>query len=493
MANTLESITALCAKRDISRSNRKLERVNQQLTTGSKLFDATNSPSDAAIVANMTSKIRSLKGASQNVLEASTMIQLGIGGLQSIQDTLIKLNEIAVEAANGITNTQDLSLYDGEFQQLLSQIDYSSKVPWADMRILDGGPGDASFIDPVQTGVATTSGFAMGCVDLNSVQVRFDGANYVATLSISGQSFRGIATPNIGSNLGSVTLTSTLDPFSQVTIPSVDFAQNAPSDTVVNAINKSVGFGTGQYTTFYPQSAMSSSLVEDIIPKIEPTPSLSPGYYYLSYGTDGSKGVFKFQGKDTFTTTPFSIADLTFNTGQSELTFNGPITLADGTVITLQNFDLTENSTLTGAIVYIEQGSSRNVTVQSGSRYSDTIDLKMNTVSVLSLGLNGQSVETSDAAQFALPVIKTAIDTVAKEVASLGALKIRLETIYDNVLGEHDDQIIAKSAKEDADIPEDVIESQKLVALVNVSSNALTSSLERLFKLSELVERVQRM
>ncbi|MBP9753061.1 MAG: hypothetical protein KBD31_04555 [Proteobacteria bacterium] len=279
MANTLESIPALYAKRDLSLSNRKLDTVNQELSTGNKLIDPTKNPGDASIVANMTQKIRALKGASDNILQANSMVQLGIGALQSIQEILLQLTQIAVEASNGLMNTGDLSLHDNAFQKLLSQIDYNSNVTWGETRVLDGGPGNASFIDPGTSGsaITTTSGFAMGCVDLNSVQVRFDGANYVSNLTIAGQSFKGIVTPNIGSNLGYVTLTSTLDPFSQITIPSVDFTQNSTSDVVVNAINKAVGFGTGMYTNFHPKNAMSSSLVEDIIPSITPPPHYPPG------------------------------------------------------------------------------------------------------------------------------------------------------------------------------------------------------------------------
>ncbi|MBP9753062.1 MAG: hypothetical protein KBD31_04560 [Proteobacteria bacterium] len=167
------------------------------------------------------------------------------------------------------------------------------------------------------------------------------------------------------------------------------------------------------------------------------------------------------------------------------------MTLTDGTSITLKNFDLTSDTTLPGAVVYVEQGSMRNISLQSGSRYSETINIQMNNVSILSLGLNGQNVQTTGAAEFALPVIKVAIDTIAKEVASLAAYKIRLDTTYDNVMIEHDGQVLAKADIQDADIPEGVIETQKLTALINVSSSALTTSLERLSKLSDLIERVQ--
>lgn len=75
----------------------------------------------------MREQIRGLEQAKRNIQDGISLIQTAEGALGSIHDILQRMNELAVQAANGTYSDDDRKRIQGEFVELKSEIDNIAK------------------------------------------------------------------------------------------------------------------------------------------------------------------------------------------------------------------------------------------------------------------------------------------------------------------------------------------------------------------------------
>jgi flagellin len=488
MPKPIDSTTPFNITRELSANQKKLSTVYEQISTGSRIHNPAKSPADSAVVFQMDTRLKSIESAMQNILQAESMIQCAVGSLSNTNDILTKLSRLAVEASNGLVF--DYNLFDDSFQKLLSQIDINASIKWGDYPLLAGSSGSSVFIDPNTSGTASTSGFALGAIDPSNITVNYDGSTYTVNLLIGVQRFQGIATPNSGTP-GSLSLTSTIDPGTQVTLSNVSFTNGDPASTVKSAIMNAAGLNTGTPVQFYPVNAVAKATANALVPSVKASGNATTGDYYLSYGTDGTNAIFKWQGSSSLYTTSFNINEIATNAGTATNNFSGDLFLSDGTCITLSNFDLTNTNSLLGAIVHVAEGGSRSFTLQVGDDYSQTTTFQMGISTINGLNLTGYNLSSQTEAQQAITAIQNAINVVSDLIAKCGDDKLQLEASRKNLNQISYSKQVARSDYADADIPQTIIDATTYEALVDSSSAALVSMLESSKKLAELVKRVQ--
>jgi flagellin len=87
----------------------------------------------------MSGQIRGLEQAARNANDAISMLQVAEGATQEISNMLIRMRELAVQAANGTYSATDRDALNLEFGQLVSEIDRIAKnTEWNGVSILDG-------------------------------------------------------------------------------------------------------------------------------------------------------------------------------------------------------------------------------------------------------------------------------------------------------------------------------------------------------------------
>ena len=117
--NIAASITANAMKSNA----RVMENTMERLSTGSRVNSASDDAAGLAIGSKMTAQVRGLEQAVRNANDAISLLQTADGASIEIGDMLQRMRELAVQAANGTNDTDDIANLNKEFASLATEID----------------------------------------------------------------------------------------------------------------------------------------------------------------------------------------------------------------------------------------------------------------------------------------------------------------------------------------------------------------------------------
>ena len=93
------------------------------MSSGYRINRAADDAAGLAISEKMRKQIRGLSQASSNAEDGISCVQTAEGALAEVQDMLQRMNELAVQAANGTNSATDRQYIQDEFDQLIEEID----------------------------------------------------------------------------------------------------------------------------------------------------------------------------------------------------------------------------------------------------------------------------------------------------------------------------------------------------------------------------------
>ena len=133
------NVPSLVAQRNLGNSQKAQAKAMERLSTGMRINRASDDSTGLAMSEKFKAEIRSLGQAKRNAGDGISMLQTAESSLETVGDTLIRLRELAVGAANGtLTDTQRLSSHQ-EFKALRAEIDRVAGVTkFAGITLLDG-------------------------------------------------------------------------------------------------------------------------------------------------------------------------------------------------------------------------------------------------------------------------------------------------------------------------------------------------------------------
>ncbi|WP_178861368.1 flagellin N-terminal helical domain-containing protein [Thiomicrorhabdus cannonii] len=95
---------------------------SSSLATGSRINQAADDPAGLAVTASLTTQVNAQDMAVQNANNGIALLQTADGGSQSITQSVLRMNELALQAQNGTLSDQQRSMLNVEFQQNLENI-----------------------------------------------------------------------------------------------------------------------------------------------------------------------------------------------------------------------------------------------------------------------------------------------------------------------------------------------------------------------------------
>ncbi len=113
---------ALNAQRTLSNTTRAQQSSLERLSSGNRINKAGDDAAGLAISENLKAQIRGLRQAKRNASDGVSLVQVTEGGLNEISNILIRLRELAVQAASDTIGDTERSFTDREFQSLKSEI-----------------------------------------------------------------------------------------------------------------------------------------------------------------------------------------------------------------------------------------------------------------------------------------------------------------------------------------------------------------------------------
>lgn len=118
-----QNIQAMVTSNILTTNESRLSTSSEKLSSGYKINHAKENPAGLAISNKMRAQIRGLERASQNASNGISVIETAEGALSEIQSMVQRMNELAVQAANGTNVSLDKKAIQAEVTQLCKEIE----------------------------------------------------------------------------------------------------------------------------------------------------------------------------------------------------------------------------------------------------------------------------------------------------------------------------------------------------------------------------------
>jgi flagellin len=113
---------AMSAQRNLSISQRNLSKTMQRLASGSRIVQAGDDPAGLAISDGLNAQVRSLGAAMRNAQDGISMVQVFEGGTNEINNMMVRMRELAMQAASDTIGDREREMINNEVGELNSEI-----------------------------------------------------------------------------------------------------------------------------------------------------------------------------------------------------------------------------------------------------------------------------------------------------------------------------------------------------------------------------------
>jgi flagellin len=513
------NISALNAYHQLSANSNAASKNLEKLSSGLRINRAADDATGLAISEKMRAQIRGLDQASRNAQDGISLIQTAEGAMNETHSILQRVRELANQAANGTSTTQDKENIQTEVNQLIDEIDrVANDTEFNSFKILNGDISKtakfaqstggavanvvASSTAAAGTTTVTTTGplaAATAAIWQTGTLMDHNGTTPAAVTGTTKLTNLGDGTSNYGLQVGDeislsavvggevknsvyvVTAESTLDDFmasvkntlgaADVSVDTAGGAATADAD----ALGLDLAASDANSLVITGQSGAAND-----ISTITITASSSEGIVRSSFnqemngGTNGGLEHIQVAGnKDDY------IASVDINGDGAAGKGDGKIAVRSNSVVQVSDLQLSFNDTIgTGDVSTITVGSANNtVSIHVGANSGQTLEIGINAMDSVALGLKKDGVNISlmseVGAEKALDVLDKAISTVSSERSKLGAIQNRLEHTINSLGTSSENLTAAESRLRDVDMANEMMQFTKN----NILSQAAQSML----------------
>ncbi len=133
------NIASLSAQRALANVTSKLNSSFRRLSTGLRITTAADDAAGLAISERLRAQIRSLDQAQRNTNDGISLAQTAEGALDEVNNILIRLRELSIQAANGTVSNADKNTLQEEFVALRDEINrIGLSTEFSNIKLLDG-------------------------------------------------------------------------------------------------------------------------------------------------------------------------------------------------------------------------------------------------------------------------------------------------------------------------------------------------------------------
>ena len=435
------NVSSLTAQRNLSASQMTLATALQRLSSGMRINSAKDDAAGVAIADRFTAQIRGLDMARRNAADGISLAQTAEGALASSTNSLQRIRELAVQAANATNSSSDRKALQTEVSQLVSEMDLTANnTEFAGVKLLDGSFASATYqvgANANQTISAQTGDFRTATYGNN----RFYSASITAA-----------AAPTF--TAGSLTIQG--DATSTVTVATTDTAKSLA--TSIYAVSSTTGVAAAANTRgslAFATANQGYSLSITSSNSTAVTVTFAIGSNSTASGLSSAVAAINDASAKTGVTAKLNdtgTAVLLENTAGDNISIaNGA---GSGGGITLGNYQpATDNygtafaaaAGATAAVVgYLELSSQKAYGVTATSTAATTGASTLRSVSLMDVSTVSGASEVIKIADSALALLNT-------QRARLGALQSRFESITSNLQTASENASASRSRIRDAD------------------------------------------
>jgi len=117
------NISALNAWRQLTRTDSKLAKSLERLSSGLRINRAADDAAGLAVSEKMRSQIRSIDQAVRNAQDGISLLQTAEGALSENSDMIQRIRELALQASSDTLTNGDRAMLQKEVEQLVNEVD----------------------------------------------------------------------------------------------------------------------------------------------------------------------------------------------------------------------------------------------------------------------------------------------------------------------------------------------------------------------------------
>jgi len=176
------NVASLNTQKNLTGIKLNLDRSFERLSSGNRINRAADDAAGLAISENLKALIRGYRQADRNANDGISLVQVAEGSLNEVSNMLIRLRELAVQAASDTVGDTERKFVDVEYQQLKSELQrITESTSFNGYDLLNGTGG----VIDIQVGVKN---------DAFKDRISFNASAANATLEALGMSVETVST-----------------------------------------------------------------------------------------------------------------------------------------------------------------------------------------------------------------------------------------------------------------------------------------------------------
>ena len=434
-------------------------KSTEKLSSGYRINRAADDAAGLSISEKMRKQIRGLDQASTNASDGISSVQTAEGALTEVHSMLQRMNELAVQAANGTNSESDRSSIQDEIDQLATEIDrVAETTKFNETYLLKGGNGDKVYhVHAHDAGLA-------GTLTENTITATFQ----MKALEIGDSYAIGGTTYRIGAQDVNEAKTAL-------------GATNLGEGDVINIDGKSYTIVANAADVDLEMARITAGKVDQLATYGS---TLSFGGKTVTVFSEAGKDVDKVytdpNNKTLITAKQAYAKSRTELIAASSIGATGGkanIAAAEPTKVEV-NGKTFMNFTITRGTVTTRNDLTFNLHVGSDADMTNKIGVTIETMNSKNLGLDGINVsdDTGKAATYAIDAIADAVAKVSAQRSALGAVQNRLEHSIANLDNVVENTEAAESRIRDTDMAAEMVTYSKNNILAQAGQSMLAQA-----------------
>ena len=132
-------MSSLIAQRNLTNATNGLNTALQRMSTGYKVNKAADDAAGMFIATNLETQIRGSKVAQTNVKTGTNLLQIAEGDIELLEDNLLRMRDLAVQAANSVYSEESMQAMADEVQYRAQEITrVATASQFNGLHLLDG-------------------------------------------------------------------------------------------------------------------------------------------------------------------------------------------------------------------------------------------------------------------------------------------------------------------------------------------------------------------
>ncbi|MBO5144821.1 MAG: flagellar hook protein [Lachnospiraceae bacterium] len=472
------NLTAMNANRMLGITQGTLAKSTEKLSSGYAINRAADNAAGLAISEKMRKQIRGLTQASANAEDGISAVQTAEGALTEVHDMLQRMNELAVQAANGTNSADDRSYIQDEIDQITQEIDrVAETTKFNETYLLKGDTsGVKGYSYQYKTGaqeVPASVSFAAHGATGAGLDIDFEPLSGRNKVSVSDQNNLAKALRDQGATVSAKTVIATAaDGTTSASKEYVLELNGSEAKANFKVVTTSAGAGT-----FEIQDADGNKIATATVGTIA-AGEVAVMTAKTAVAAESTQEVYRFYDKDGN-----AISENNLDRYLATDANGGVIGKADAPAV----YDALGNEIRLADIV--AQGrvantknltAALNISFHVGADGTDNnkINVSIESLTAKGLGINGLKVNGEDGsnATSAIDTISAAIRKVSTQRSALGAVQNRLEHTINNLDNIVENTTSAESAIRDTDMASEMVKYSNANILAQAGQSMLTQA-----------------